>query len=546
MALDTISFLLSKYAPKTAQTTMSPALKDAVPIGTVEARILKDSSSLPSDIKSAELVSQSYKVQGFTSAAERANEAAARLKQEAANETRYWDEILALKEQGWAVSKVPREPRSLGVHFGFREAAAPFRSRGFAALRRTEDGSLRLDQGAVPSSPVSIRVSVIRGDQSIAVSSIPRSKISSPDSVNEQILQARNTLFEEELFYELGREARLLANQGATMSQNQISMPISDESHVQVDLVGLDAHNSPEDLVSDQPIANGIAVALRILLSHAHEQALRRRSQPPAPLSVKARPLPEYALLRPVIAHLRHAEQTSTLSNLLKSFAATLSTATLSCTAESSSSAAQQFFHRTTPEPQPDQSPELVASLIKPISTTFSFHLPSEQTLDISMTTNLNPPTFGTDFSLTPQHHPLAYPLISLTIPSLPRLSSLAELESLLIHILTIDLVSMVIASSPHEGSGPTSPVDPTEPESLYEGRENVWTSQEPHSGVISLGRRSVTLKVVQDTLAVRYLRGDEAVIYSWTADGERQVLENGTQTEIARSLLEAVGELGS
>lgn len=46
---------------------------------------------------------------------------AKRLEQEMKRETSYWRQVLAIKEAGWPICRIPGERQTLGVRFGFTE-----------------------------------------------------------------------------------------------------------------------------------------------------------------------------------------------------------------------------------------------------------------------------------------------------------------------------------------------------------------------------------------------------------------------------------------
>lgn len=551
MSLDFISFLLSKVAPNTAKTTMSPTLQDAVPIGTLEARMMKYTPPASSESRSAQLVSRAYKLQGFSNAADKILGAASRLEEEATKEQRYWEQILSIKQKGWSLIKVPRDPRTLGVHFGFRDATPSFRIRGFAALRRKVDGGLRLDQGAVPSRPVAVQISLLRDGKSCGTSAISCSQMASEEAIDEQILQARNTLYEEELFHELGREARLLANQGATMSSKCIKMPLDDQTRIQIELINVDNDNdNPIDgSGSDQQLANGIAIALRILLSHAHEENLRRRSQPPPPMTLKPRLIPEYALIRPITTHLQHRNEAKSLTTFLQTIIHPLFSAGIPWKLQTPSTLDPRNLlptsSTTTLNPH-----TLLKTLTQPPITTLTLQLPTTTTtttatnhLKITLQTNLNPPTFRTEYSFTPQT--LTYPSITLT---LPNLSDPNDVKKLIRQILTVNLIEL-IASNPHPTIHPRSidekaaataiPNSETGPQN----DESRWTPLDPHAGSLARGNERLYIRVWDDRLGLRYLRSsDRGDVMAWLWDGERETevgdVEGGTRRRVERRAL--------
>lgn len=548
---------------------MSPTLQDAVPIGTLEARIVKYTAPPTSESRSAELVFRAYKLQGFSDAADKLLGAASRLEDEATKEQQYWEKILSIKRKGWAISKVPRDPRTLGVHFGFRDAAPFFRNRGFAALRRDADGGLRLDQGAVPSRPVAVQVSILRNDRSCGSSAISRSHMATKEAIDEQILQARNTLYEEELFFELGREARSLANQGATMSSKQIKMPVDEQIQLQIDLINSDHHSSSNTAAGpDQQLADGIAITLQILLSHAHEQNLRRRSQPPPPMTLKPRPIPEYALLRPIIAHLQHRNHLKSMNTFLQTITQPLKSAGTRCDLQSTTSPLDTLTSVSS-----SSKNTILQTLTHPLTTTLTLHLPTpNHSLNLTISTNLNPPLFGTEYSFSPQT--LTYPSSSSSIPlTLPTLNNLGEVEILVRRVLTMDLVEFIashctVTAAAVERRGKTEEEGPIGGMIGIEKRneavagvgtstaEEKWTPLDPYEGALARGKERLYIRVWNDRLGMRYLKsidgdakgkGRDMKAYLWDGSEKMEVgdVRGGKKSVERRSLFDIVKEAG-
>ncbi|KAI9795878.1 MAG: hypothetical protein M1825_001069, partial [Sarcosagium campestre] len=324
-ALDFVSLLLSKETPRQAEISMSELLRKRVPLGSLGADRVQTRAQPEADIADGELISRGWKLQGLNSAADSLLRSTSRLEKEIELETRYWEQVLTVGAKGWSLCRLPREKHTLGVRFGFAEATAPeFRDRGLAALRRSPSGSITLDQGLLDGRPRAIRVRIISSDghssaatpSAIAAGDSSVVALTPLDATNPEslILQARNTLYEEELFHELTREARLLANLGVRPIDGgalAITLPSSgatqgEPSQTTTITIGLVALEPTAQPATSAP-AEALALALRILLSHAHRLALQRRSQPPAPLTAdRKRSAPPHALLRPVLACLYH------------------------------------------------------------------------------------------------------------------------------------------------------------------------------------------------------------------------------------------------
>src|SRR5690606_37772652 len=106
--------------------------------------------------------------------------------------------------------------------------------------------------------------------------------------VENELLKARDNLFETELFFELMREARTLASHDIHTSDDAITLQISPDKAIHIDLIAESEMLKDEEPVSssDQVFTEGISHALHILLCYAHELVLQRRSSPPVPLGL--------------------------------------------------------------------------------------------------------------------------------------------------------------------------------------------------------------------------------------------------------------------
>ena len=120
-ALDFVSLILSKHAPRQAETSMSPFLKQVAPLGSLNSEVIKHPSKPDSAIKDVLDVSRGWRIQNFNAASNKLLNAASRLEGEVATESRYWNEVLAVKNKGWKICRLPRERQALGVQYGFLE-----------------------------------------------------------------------------------------------------------------------------------------------------------------------------------------------------------------------------------------------------------------------------------------------------------------------------------------------------------------------------------------------------------------------------------------
>ncbi|KAL4932517.1 mediator of RNA polymerase II transcription subunit 17 [Aspergillus undulatus] len=446
-ALDFVSLLLSKHNPRQAEMSMSPFLKTAVPLGTLNAEVVNPSPKPDSTLKDINSVARGWRLQNFNSAASKLLIASSRLEAEVDSETRYWNEVLAVKEKGWKVCRLPREGQALGVQYGFLEATPIFRDRGLAALRRNDDGSLFLDKGLVPIKSQGVRVRVKHGDHIVGCSKVCRPP-QDADSIESRILQARDTVFEEELFYEVMREARILGTQGVTTRQNLVRVPVSEEQEILLDLVDWDQDHNPEAAASSEEnvFADAIAHSIRILLTYAHRQNLRRRTQPPPPLAPKRRPTPEYHILRPIMAYLQHKSHLQWLETFMGDLRKVLESAGIKCDFQTTQFSSIGMLQ---PNNMVAKVEALVRVFLAPFESTFSGSLVSpESSFRIRIRMNPVAPPFGTFYDL------------SVNLPQFPDVRPpnpvglQDEVSSIITHFFMLSVTSAIAQQSTATGTG--------------------------------------------------------------------------------------------
>ena len=269
-------------------------------------------------------------------------------------------------------------------------------------------------------------------------------------SADKLLLQARNSIYDEELHHELHREARTLVNQGVRCIGDVIHLPYENDKHVLVDLVsyGDSTKVSEEGAQEDIIVARAVALTARLLLSHAHRKNLRRRSQLPPPLTERRPPRPTYVILRLILSHLQHRSHIASMRDFLSGIRNNLAAAGLSIEYNEAASMSVDL----------PEVPAIVAktglpfvevlgnSLSAPSQSRITLVLPSQSTnVIIDVRTHLSVPHFGTDYTVTIDSCPPTSAISKIPGSMIFFVASAAEEH--ILHLLTLDLVS-VIAST--------------------------------------------------------------------------------------------------
>lgn len=236
LGLDYVSFLVSLHNPDTGNLSMSPALKQSVPAGSLGFDKIQRKLD-PKALKDDETVSRAWKIEGLNSAADAFLAASRKLGDEVEKEGRYWEQVLAIRDEGWVITRMPRERQTLGVRYGFAESAAEYKNKGIGALRRGEDGRVVMDDVATTGSrgKAMLRVRVLENGEVKGVSIQGGNKRTG--SVKDVIERARNFVYEDELFFEIMREARIMANQGIRTSEDGVTIQLGEYRSISIDMV---------------------------------------------------------------------------------------------------------------------------------------------------------------------------------------------------------------------------------------------------------------------------------------------------------------------
>ena len=408
-ALDFVSLLVSKDLPHQGNLTMSPFLKAQLKPGTLGLDMWQN---MPSDTErevSDSLLAKGSKMKLLQHSADSLLDAASRLEGTVRRETEYWNQVLTVSERGWPVCRVPRERNTLGVRFGFSEAQGEFRHRGLAALRADADGQVTLGRG-FGDNPKAIRVRIFTDSKQFASSDSSSLEDEGETTIEARIRRARDSLYEEELFYEMMRESRSLTGYEVNMEGMTIKLPFMKVGgsgatsclHIDLVPVGGGKESPPQDSRQGE-LAQSVALGLRLLLSHLHRQRLQQRSQIPTPLSMKKTEEKQSSILRPFLTAITHQASLNALSAYLDGMQELFRTASMELSFQAPSAPLSAYIAAQNIQ-------GLMQAMLSPCKSAGSITLAipgsGPVALSIAIVTLLEAPNYGSSFMVTAPYQP--------------------------------------------------------------------------------------------------------------------------------------------
>ena len=114
-----------------------------------------------------------------------------------------------------------------------------------------------------------------------------------------------------------------MTNRGIKCTTDLVILSLEEDKQILLDLVSPETLLQENTELTQRTIPTGdhlpdiVVSALRILLCHAHRENLKRRSQPPQPLTERRVSRPVYSILRPILALLQHQNSRKATFDLL-------------------------------------------------------------------------------------------------------------------------------------------------------------------------------------------------------------------------------------
>lgn len=190
-------------------------------------------------------------------------------------------------------------------------------------MRRGPNGSVQLDCGKLGGVSERLLVTYTRRGRAVGRSSLP-APTADDAPLEARILEARNTLFAQEIWHELSREARSLLSYDVRPNGRGLIFALDPSSSIILELVPLDGTVGSDASLPENALAESVSVSLHLLLSYAHRYNELMRMRPLPPHLVRSRGRQTYALLRPIIVRVVSIRSIRSCASYISNLVATL------------------------------------------------------------------------------------------------------------------------------------------------------------------------------------------------------------------------------
>lgn len=346
LSLDFVSLLISSVKPNLAKSTISPHLSKFVkPTSLNSDRLGQDGNEdniNNNNNSQSSNVGQGWKLESLNKITDLFREASVDLNDQVIKERRYWNMINLVLANGEALFRM-RDPennaRAIGVKYGYADSGSNYHDHGLALLRKDNQ------TGEISFHPITslnnakivgkinkfIRVKIlsqIDGDYMLTGQSVFQFDFdTSKQNIINDIERARFFLFEEDLFYQLIREAKLLVNYNVSIISNKIIIEINN-TIIEVESIIYDESNEEElenyyQNISTYSSLNNqkcqlILNYLKLMLCCYYKYNLKLKQKVPTSLTKWKQSNSHPLILRPLVGNMRHELNLSNMESILK------------------------------------------------------------------------------------------------------------------------------------------------------------------------------------------------------------------------------------
>ncbi|CAN3369734.1 mediator of RNA polymerase II transcription subunit 17 [Diutina catenulata] len=339
LSLDFVSLLLSSVR-SSDKMTISPHLQKNVPMGSLASDRLApeagEEAKVSSTQKEGEKLGRGWKLESLRNATKLFRESQRDLDAQVSRERAYWsavNEVLANREVLYKTRDPESGQRVIGVKYGYGDSGSSYYDKGLAILRKDENGGITVTPVTASNRIVDkihryVRVRIlssIDGDYMVTGQSTLEYS-AHPNGLVEVIERARYFLFEEDLFYQLTREAKTLINYNVSIISNKIIIEVNQEI-IEIESVVYD--ESADDDYDYQNInqysslnnrkCQRILTYLKIMLCCYYKYNLSLKQKLPTTLTKWKQTHSHPLILRPLLGNIRHELNLTRMTALVES-----------------------------------------------------------------------------------------------------------------------------------------------------------------------------------------------------------------------------------
>lgn len=330
LSLDFVSLLISAVKPN-FDKTISPHLMKNVPLGSLTSdRLMKQEGDDKIKQEQAEKdlkIGKAWKLQSLNEIHTLFRQSCTSLTEQVTKERKYWNMINLVLNHDEILFKTRIDGiRSIGVKYGYGDSGSNYYDKGLALLKKDDatgevnfvpmTSSLRITDKVYKYIRIKILsnfdVDYILTGQSNFDETRSRFQASTHKIIND-IEKARYFLFEEDLFYQLTREAKNLINYNVSIISNKIIIEIKNEI-IEIESVVFDESNDDDidyqNINQYSTINNDkcqlILNYLKIMLCCYYNYNLKLKQKMPTSLTKWKQSNTHPLILRPLLGNIRH------------------------------------------------------------------------------------------------------------------------------------------------------------------------------------------------------------------------------------------------
>ncbi|CCK71031.1 Srb4p KNAG_0F03690 [Huiozyma naganishii CBS 8797] len=337
LALETVALLLSATRESNAKASISPFLKNTVPLRSLNSdSVLQQPSEPLDDLKFA----LGWKLKCLDDCKNKLRREVDTLRATLEREHLYWRKIGQYIKNSDVVFKMRDKStglKAIALKFGYEDSGSAYRyDRGIAILRnRPESDMLELvPVASTRDGPRGFQEKLLRvriftkiaseedyifsGESTLQDNA--EGSVFNNENIRGQISKLKDIIFEKELMYQLKRECAPLISYGVSIeNENKVVMELPNEKF-EIELVSCDessmANHDHDNPRTNDRRANLFLITLRMLLIVQFKKNIRRGLA--MNVSSSRRGPEDILLLRPLLAKLRHQNYKILLRMIIK------------------------------------------------------------------------------------------------------------------------------------------------------------------------------------------------------------------------------------